>query len=59
MWASKKIREQREKIIIGKHLQGWRGKDIASYIGIPSGSVSHVIKKYQNQGLNDIPATRE
>jgi transposase len=59
MWASKKVREQREAIVIHKHSQGWCVKDISTYIGIPSGSVSHIIKKYQDRRSNDIPTTQE
>ena len=59
MWASKEIREQREKIATDKYLQGWCVKDIASYIGISSGSVSHIIKKYHNRRANDIPTPQE
>lgn len=45
-WAGKAIRQQREAIIIRKRQEGWRVKDIANYIGIGSGSVSSVIKRY-------------
>ena len=59
MWASKKVRRQREKIIIEKHLCGWCVKDIASYIGINSGSVSFMIKAYKKQEVKDVPTTQE
>ena len=58
-WASKDIRKQRETIIIEKHLCGWRVTDIASYIGISSGTVSNVIKKHISQGENNVPITRK
>lgn len=60
MWASKKIREQRKRIIINKHLLGWRVKDIASFIGISSGSVSNIIRRHQNRRRNEgTPVTQE
>jgi DNA-directed RNA polymerase specialized sigma24 family protein len=61
-WANKNIRQQREAIIIEKHLNGWRVGDIANYIGIPPGSVSNVIKIYlSRERINekDVSATQE
>ena len=51
-WASKAVRQQREEIIVRKKQEGWRVKDIANYIGIKSGSVSSVLKRYTRREMN-------
>jgi len=45
-WASKKVREQREKLILQKHEGGYTTQQIANHLGIKPGSVLAVLKKH-------------
>ena len=50
-WASKDVREKRERIVEAKYKEGWGIQLIADYMGVKRDIVRGIVEKFRKKGV--------